>query len=92
MGQMSHLGAQSRSRSGWGIGLFDFNNDGWKDLFTANSHVDDRVEAFEATEYRQGTKLFLNRGNGTFEDVSGKIGDGFSGGTCPPGMCLRRLR
>ena len=30
---------------------FDFNNDGWKDLFTANSHVNDRVEKFEAAVY-----------------------------------------
>src|SRR5205809_2864050 len=31
----------STARSGWGNGLFDFNNDGWKDLFTANSDVND---------------------------------------------------
>ena len=39
--------------SGWGLGLFDFNNDGWKDLFTANSHVNDRVEMFEPAVYRE---------------------------------------
>ena len=39
------LGRASVKHSGWGLGLFDFNNDGWKDLFTANSHVNDRVEA-----------------------------------------------
>ena len=37
------------ARSGWGNGLFDFDNDGWKDLFTANSHVNDEIERFEAT-------------------------------------------
>ena len=26
------------SHSGWGVALYDFDNDGWKDLFTANSH------------------------------------------------------
>ena len=41
----SKLGAATVKHSGWGLGLFDFNNDGWKDLFTANSHVNDRVES-----------------------------------------------
>ena len=31
----SHMGPASRIYSGWGIGMFDFNNDGWKDLWTA---------------------------------------------------------
>ena len=44
----SRIGPLSVKHSGWGLGLFDFNNDGWKDLFTANSHVNDRVEAFES--------------------------------------------
>src|SRR5205814_455234 len=60
-----------------GIGMFDFNNDGWKDLFTANSHVNDRVERFEATEYKQHNSVFLNRGDGTFQDVSRTAGQDF---------------
>src|SRR4051812_5297967 len=35
----SHLGYTTRNFSGWGMGLYDFDNDGRKDLFTANSHV-----------------------------------------------------
>ena len=35
----SRIGLQSRSYSGWSIGAFDFDNDGLKDIFTANSHV-----------------------------------------------------
>jgi hypothetical protein len=66
----SKLGLLSRQYSGWGIGLFDFDNDGLKDIFTANSHVNDRVEAFEATQYRQRNSLFRNVGNARFEDVS----------------------
>ncbi len=57
--------------------MFDFNNDGWKDLFTANSHVDNRVEAFEATEYKQHNGLFLNLANGTFADASASAGADF---------------
>jgi len=73
----SHMALASRKYSGWGIGMFDFNNDGWKDLFTANSHVNDRVELFEATEYKQHNAVFLNRGNGTFQDVSQTAGHDF---------------
>lgn len=66
----SRLGPLSRIYSGWGIGLVDFDNDGFKDIFTANSHVNDRVEAFEATEYKQHNSVFRNAGKGQFEDVS----------------------
>jgi len=42
-GYASKLAPLTIHHSGWGVGLFDFNNDGWKDLFTANSHVNDLV-------------------------------------------------
>ncbi|MDQ6758260.1 MAG: CRTAC1 family protein, partial [Acidobacteriota bacterium] len=70
----SRMGPLSRTYSGWGMGLFDFDNDGLKDMFTANSHVNDRVEAFEATEYKQHNSLFRNVGAGRFEDVSRDAG------------------
>jgi len=57
--------------------LVDFNNDGWKDLFSANSHVNDRIELFEATEYKQPNSVFANVGAGKFRDVSGEVGGGF---------------
>jgi hypothetical protein len=76
-GYTTRMGIASRAYSGWGVGLFDFNNDGWKDTFTANAHVNDRVEAFEATQYKQHNSVFLNRGNGTFEDVSASAGPDF---------------
>ena len=66
----SRIGALSSRHSGWGVGLFDFNNDGWKDLFTANSHVNDRVELFESAVYEEPDSVFVNLGNGTFRDAS----------------------
>src|SRR3989442_754929 len=62
----SKMGSMSLRLSGWGNGLFDFNNDGWKDLFTANSHVNDRVEAFEAAVYKQANSVFTNTGKAGF--------------------------
>ncbi len=70
----SRLGALSVHHSGWGAGLFDFNNDGWKDLFTSNSHVNDRVELFESAVYKEPDSVFANLGNGTFRDVSAEAG------------------
>ena len=69
----SRLGAATLKHSGWGLGVFDFNNDGWKDLFTANSHVNDRVELFEPAVYREKDSVFLNLG-GTFREVSEEAG------------------
>jgi len=41
------LGALTAASSGWGVGLEDLNNDGWKDLLVAQSHVLDNVEAID---------------------------------------------
>ena len=68
------MGSLSLHHSGWGTGLFDFNNDGWKDLFTSNSHVNDRVELFESAVYKEPDSVFANLDNGKFRDVSAEAG------------------
>jgi hypothetical protein len=70
----TRMGSLSRTYAGWGIGMFDFDNDGWKDIFAANSHVNDRVEAFEATHYKQHNAVFVNRGANEFADGSKDAG------------------
>ncbi len=72
----SGLGRSSARVSGWGNGFFDFNLDGWKDLFTANSHVNDLVEQFEQTRYRLSNSVFVNE-NGSFRDGSANAGADF---------------
>jgi enediyne biosynthesis protein E4 len=62
----SKIGILSAAHSGWCNGFADFDNDGWKDLFTANSHVNDRVEHFEPTTYKAQNTVFANRGDGSF--------------------------
>ncbi len=75
----SRLGLLTNRHSGWGNGLYDFNNDGWKDLFTANSHVSDIIRNFEeTTPYREPNTVFANRGDGTFQDHSDQAGKGFA--------------
>ena len=54
----SQVARLTNARSGWGVGFADFDNDGAKDLFTANSHVNDIVEQFEAATYLQANAVF----------------------------------
>jgi hypothetical protein len=62
----SRMAQLSNRYAGWGTLLADFNNDGWKDLFTSNSHVNDIVEQFEPTTYKQSNTVFVNQKNGQF--------------------------
>jgi enediyne biosynthesis protein E4 len=73
----SGLGGSTVGRSGWGNALADIDNDGRPDLFTANAHVNDLIDKFEASPYLEPNALFLNRGNGRFEDVSASVGEEF---------------
>lgn len=73
----TRLSALTIERSGWSTGFYDLNNDGWKDLFTTCSHVDDNVEMFQATKYKQPNAIFANLGDGTFSDVSAQAGEDF---------------
>jgi hypothetical protein len=74
----SGLGRYTVNMSGWGNGIMDFDNDGWKDLFVARSNVLDNVaEANDGRTYPEPNSVFRNLGNGKFEDVSRFAGDGF---------------
>src|SRR6202167_996804 len=68
------LGLLSSGSSGWGVGLEDFENDGWKDLFVAQGHVLDNVEQIDPSlHYLEAPLLAMNH-NGRFERVdSGSI-------------------
>jgi len=60
--------------SGWGAGIVDFDNDGYKDLFSANSHVSANADIDPQQHYLQANAVFRNLGNGTFTDVSAQAG------------------
>src|SRR5713226_7470709 len=61
------FGALSGKASGWGVGLEDFDNDGWKDAFIVQGHVFDNVDKYESSlRYKDPPLLALNH-NGHFE-------------------------
>jgi hypothetical protein len=62
----------------WGTGFFDFNNDGFKDLFVANGHIYPQVDRYGLKiSYRQQNKLYLNDGKERFINVNALAGPGF---------------
>ena len=70
----SGIGFATFKMSGWGAGIYDFDNDGYKDLFSANSHVSENADANPQQQYRQPNGVFQNLRNATFREVSAEAG------------------
>ena len=71
----SGLGAITLLHSGWGVKFLDYENDGWKDVFLAQSHVLDTVEKnYAHLHYRESPLLLHNDRNGKFSDISAQSG------------------
>src|SRR5262249_49773819 len=69
----------NRKYLGFGAVFFDFDNDGWKDIFLANGHVYDRLEGRKLhLSYKQPSLLYRNSRNGRFEEISASSGPGLS--------------
>jgi hypothetical protein len=66
----SGLGPVSLPRVGWGTRFFDYDLDGWLDLFVVNGHVEPDADRAYASTYAQPNFLFRNLGNGKFGDVT----------------------
>jgi enediyne biosynthesis protein E4 len=63
---------------GWGDAFFDFDNDGWLDLFMVNGHVYPQVDTGEAgARYREPALMFLNCHDGKFRNISNLLGPAF---------------
>jgi len=62
----------SESMAGWSNGFIDYNNDGWKDLYSANGDIDNLLP-----NARQHDTLYENLDGKTFVDVSREMGEDF---------------
>jgi len=67
------LGALSSGTSGWSLGLEDFDNDGWKDLFVAQSHVLDNVATIDPSLHYLDVPLVAMNRNNRFERVDSGV-------------------
>lgn len=74
----SGLGPQSRGYTGFGTAWFDYDHDGWLDLFIATGAIEAiRERPNDPFPYGERKQLFRNRRDGTFEHVSAKAGAAF---------------
>ncbi len=72
---ISEISAPSAQSLTFGCFFFDYDLDGWLDIFAANGHVADDIAAVRPNlRYAELPLLFRNRGNGKFEDVSAQSG------------------
>ncbi|MEN3327058.1 MAG: enediyne biosynthesis protein [Acidobacteriota bacterium] len=63
------VAAVSLPHVGWGTKFFDYDNDGWIDLFVANGHVYPQLPG-----YKQPRLLHRNNRDSTFSEVSADFG------------------
>jgi len=73
------VGGPSKTTLGFGCGFADLDLDGRLDLVIANGHIDDTVRNIRGNVgYAQPPHLFLNLGNGKFQDVVDTNGGDFA--------------
>jgi hypothetical protein len=63
----------SRRFSGWSNGFIDYDNDGWKDIYSSNGDVD-----YVGANSKQHDTMWRNLEGRGFEDVSGMLGPDFA--------------
>jgi enediyne biosynthesis protein E4 len=76
--EMSGLAAMTTRFTAWGTGIFDFDNDGNKDIFAAGSAILDNSIEVNHKPYPLPNWLYRNLGNMRFADVSAQAGASFS--------------
>jgi hypothetical protein len=70
---ISHISRLSEHSSGWSNAFADYNNDGWKDLYSSNGDIDNLGEIS-----RQPDTMFENLDGKEFRDVSTQLGPDFN--------------
>ncbi len=70
------VGQPSLLTLAFGTFFFDYDLDGWMDIFIANGHVDDDINRVQReVTYAQRPHLFRNSGTGAFESVTDRSGE-----------------
>jgi enediyne biosynthesis protein E4 len=82
------VGLASQNTLGFGCAFLDANLDGALDLVVANGHIDDTVRNIRGNVgYAQPPQIFLNNGQGKFQDVAAATGEAFIQPKVGRGLC-----
>ena len=75
----SEVGRATLLTLGFGCFFFDYDNDGWPDIFVADGHIETEIERVQKrVSYAEPPHLFRNLGGGKFEEVTVESGPVFA--------------
>ena len=75
----SEVGRASLVTLGFGCFFFDYDNDGWPDIFVADGHIENEIERVQKrVSYAEPPHLFRNLGGGKFQEVTQTLGPVFA--------------
>jgi hypothetical protein len=75
----SDVGHASLLTLGFGCFFFDYDLDGWLDIYVANGHIEDAIERVQPrVRYAEPPHLFHNLGDGKFKEVTASAGGSFA--------------
>jgi enediyne biosynthesis protein E4 len=75
----SEVGRATLVTLGFGCFFFDYDNDGWQDIFVADGHIEDAIERVQKrVTYAEPPHLFRNLGSGKFAEVTADMGKAFA--------------
>jgi hypothetical protein len=75
----SEVGRATLVTLGFGCFFFDYDNDGWPDIFVADGHIEDQIERVQKrVSYAEPSHLFRNLGGGKFQEVTAQMGAAFA--------------
>ena len=75
----SSVGRASLLRLAFGVFFFDYDLDGYPDIFAGNGHIEEEIGRVQPKiQYREPPLLFHNSGKGKFEDMSNAVGSDFA--------------
>ncbi len=75
----SEVGRNTLVTLGFGCFFFDYDNDGWPDIFVADGHIENEIERVQKrVSYAEPPHLFRNLGGGKFQEVTAQVGGAFA--------------
>jgi hypothetical protein len=75
----SEVGRATLVTLGFGCFFFDYDNDGWQDIFVADGHIENEIEKVQKrVTYAEPPHLFRNLGAGKFQEVTAGMGPAFA--------------